>query len=339
MATPHHGRHGSMAFYPRKRAKSIVPHIDNYPEIEDGPRIQGFAGYKVGMTHILMVDWRKKSNTAGQEIFMPVTIVEVPPLGVAGIRLYKKTVYGLQIYKEIWTDKLDKEIFRKIPKIKNVKEIKMEDIDIPSVEEVRLIVYTKPYLISGVPKKRPEIFELRVGGGKIEDRIKYAIDKLGKELNFTDFSSAGNLVDVVAVTKGKGFQGSVKRFGIKLLHHKNRKHRRLVGTLGPWHPNWVMYTVPMAGQMGFQQRTEYNKRILKVVMPDENGKLKEDITPKGGFLHYGKLTKGYVIIHGSIPGSVKRLIRFRDPIRPTSENVDEKELKITYVSTESKQGV
>ncbi len=330
MATPHHSRHGSMAYYPRKRASSIVPKISSWPEIDEGPRIQGFAGYKVGMTHIMMVDFRKKSETAGQEIAVPVTVVEVPPIKVMGVRFYRNTSYGLRVEKEIWTNDLEKELSRKISIPK--KKIELNSIDKSNVDEVRLIVYTNPKPVSGVPKKKPEIMEIRVGGGTIDDRIKYALDKLGKEITFMDFTKPGKLVDVVAVTKGKGFQGHIKRFGVKILPRKNRKHRRMIGTLGPWHPNWVMFTVPMAGQMGFQQRTEYNKRILKY------GDVKdEDITPDGGFLHYGKIRNPYVLVHGSIPGSTKRLVRFRDPVR--SYEKEEREIKVTYVSRASKQGV
>lgn len=338
MATPHHSRHGSMAYYPRKRARSLVPHIDSWPEIDEGPKIQGFAGYKVGMTHILMVDWKKKSETAGQEISMPVTVVEVPPLGVAGIRIYRKTTYGLQVKNEIWANNLDKELSRvlSIPK-KDPKE-KIDKIDRKDADEVRLIVYTKPFKVTGVPKKKPEIMEMRIGGGTIEQRIDFAIEKLGREITFRDFATPGKLVDVIAVTKGKGFQGHIKRFGVKILPRKNRKHRRMIGTLGPWHPNWIMYTVPMAGQLGNQQRTEYNKRIIKFI-DVENNKPKEDITPSGGFLHYGTIRNPYVLVHGSIPGPNKRLIRFRDPIRPTDVNIEENEIKVVYVSRSSKQGV
>lgn len=336
MATPHHSRHGSMAYYPRKRARDIVAHIKSWPEIDKGPKIQGFAGYKVGMTHVLMVDWRKKSETAGQEIMVPVTVVEVPPMGVLGVRFYRKTTYGFQVAGEVWTNNIDRELSRSINVPKNSPEEKLKNLDRSSIDEVRLIVYTKPFLVTGVPSKTPEIMEIRVGGGTVDQRIDFAVQKLGKEINFSDFSEPGKLVDVIAVTKGKGFQGHVKRFGIKLLPRKNRKHRRMIGTLGPWHPNWVMYTVPMAGQMGSQQRTEYNKRILKFVQK-KGDSLEEDINPEGGFLHYGLVRNSYVLIHGSIPGSTKRLIRFRDPIRPTEEEV--KDIKIVYVSRSSKQGV
>ncbi|HDI53041.1 MAG TPA: 50S ribosomal protein L3, partial [Candidatus Bathyarchaeota archaeon] len=42
-------RRGSMAYSPRKRAKSIAGRIRFWPEVEEGPRLLGFAGYKAGM--------------------------------------------------------------------------------------------------------------------------------------------------------------------------------------------------------------------------------------------------------------------------------------------------
>ena len=53
-----------------------------------------------------------------------------------------------------------------------------------------------------------------------------------------------------------------KRWGVKLLSHKNSKHRRLYGTLGPKRPGYTRPTVPQAGQVGYHQRTEFNKRVL-----------------------------------------------------------------------------
>jgi large subunit ribosomal protein L3 len=332
MATPNHSRRGSMGYYPRKRAKKIVPTISTWPELDEGPKVQGFAGYKAGMTHAIVVDWRKKSTTANQEIVLPVTVIEVPPMKVCGIRFYERTTYGLSIFEEVWSANLNKELSRKISISKKASEKDLRDLDRSRVEEVRLIVYTQPYLVSSLPKKRPEIMEVQVGGGKMDDKIDYAIKLLGKEISFSDFSEPGKFVDVIAVTKGKGFQGAVKRFGVKLLPRKNRKHKRMVGTLGPWHPNYVMNTVPMAGQMGYQQRTEYNKRVI--YYSNNNG---ESITPAGGFLNYGAVKNSYILVHGSVPGAVKRIIRFRDPIRMSGENV--KDIKITYISKESKQGV
>jgi large subunit ribosomal protein L3 len=105
----------------------------------------------------------------------------------------------------------------------------------------------------------------------------------------------------------------------------------MIGTQGSWHPSWVEATVPNAGQMGFQQRTEYNKRVLKI------GEKGEEITPSGGFPHYGVVRNSYIILHGSIPGPTKRLIGMRDAIR-YERGVKIEKPEITYISTTSKQG-
>ena len=105
----------------------------------------------------------------------------------------------------------------------------------------------------------------------------------------------------------------------------------MIGTLGPKSPGYVRPTVPQAGQMGYHQRTEYNKRVLKI------GKDGGEITPNGGFLHYGVVKNSYLILHGSVPGPIKRLIRLRDATR--SQKAVKVEIpELTYISTESKQG-
>ena len=78
-----------MAFSPRKRARSETPHISSWAAVDgDEPKILGFAGYKVGMSHIMAIDYRKKSTTAGQEIRMPVSIVEITPMTIIVERRY-----------------------------------------------------------------------------------------------------------------------------------------------------------------------------------------------------------------------------------------------------------
>jgi len=146
-----------------------------------------------------------------------------------------------------------------------------------------------------------------------------------------DVFKEGQFIDVISVTKGKGWQGPVKRWGVRILSRKSRKTKRGVAVLGPWHPTRVLYTVPRAGQMGYHQRTEYNKRILKV---GANG---NEVALKGGFLRYGPIKGPYLLIDGSLPGPAKRLIRLRYPVRPP-KRVPEAPPKITQVSLESPQG-
>ncbi len=318
-----------MAYYPRVRAKKIGADIRSWPEIEGNAKIQAFAGYKVGMTHIQMTDYRKTSVTAGKTIMAPVTVVEVPPLKVMAIRYYEDGDNGLKIFAEKRADNIDKEVFKRIPEIKNKNS---KEIELKDVSDVRLLVHTNPKLVPGIPSKTPEIFEIRIGGSTIEDRIKLAEEKLGKELHFTDFTSDGSFIDAISVTKGKGFQGVVKRFGVKLLPKKNRKHRRMIGTLGPWHPDWVRNTVPQAGQVGLHQRTLHNIRVVKYGKKEDIN----DINVKGGFLNYGLVKNDYVLLYGSISGPAKRLIKLRDPAR--QKVVKAEKVEITYISKESKQG-
>ncbi|MEM0139356.1 MAG: 50S ribosomal protein L3 [Ferroplasma sp.] len=329
MATPHHSRRGSMAYYPRVRAKKIGADIRSWPEADGKPKIQAFAGYKVGMTHMQVVDYRKTSVTAGKTIMAPVTVVEVPPLNVIAIRYYEEGDTGLQVCAEKIAEKIPVEVFKRIHEVKKANK---KEIAIKNVSDVRLMVSTNPQMVSGIPVKTPEIFEIRISGSTIEDRMKLAEEKLGKELHFTDFSPEGSFVDVIAVTKGKGFQGVVKRFGVKLLPRNNRKHRRMIGTLGPWHPDWVRNTVPQAGQVGLHQRTLHNIRVVKIGSADKV----DDINVKGGFLKYGLVRNDYILLYGSISGPAKRLIKLRDPARQKVVNAEK--IEITYISKESKQG-
>ena len=88
--------------------------------------------------------------------------------------------------------------------------------------------------------------------------------------------------------------------------------------MGPISPATIMYTVPRAGQMGFHQRMEYNKRILAISNSDNN-----NITPKGGFLHFGILRGDYIILRGSVAGAIKRLVKIRYAIRPKVKKIVE----------------
>jgi large subunit ribosomal protein L3 len=325
-------RHGSLAYLPRGRAKRTVGRIRFWPKVTEGPTMLGFMGYKAGMTHILMVEDKPGSQNLGKEVSHPATILDVPPIIVFAIRTYTKTQYGLQTFTEAWMKDLPKDFDRTLvlPEKFNPEEcLKKIEEGLDRIAEVRLLAATQPRL-AGVPKKKPDIMEIKVDGGSIQEQIEYTKNLLGKNVSVTDVFKEGRFVDVVAITKGKGFQGPVKRWGINILPRKSRKTKRGVAAIGPWKPPRVLYTVPRAGQMGYHQRTEYNKRILKIGV---DGK---EVTPKGGFLKYGPVKGTYIIVDGSLPGPVKRLVRLRHPARPPKK-VIESPPNITYISLESMQ--
>jgi large subunit ribosomal protein L3 len=303
-------REGSLAFWPKKRAKRIYPTITSYPDVEKA-KIMGFAGYKAGILHAILLDNKKGSLTFGQEVSTPVTVLDCPPLKVIGLRAYTSSVKGQQVLTQALVKDSPKDISLKI-KVGNFKtEEKMMEIEknLDKISKLRLIIATQPRL-SGIRKHTPEIFELEIGGKDNKEKFEFSKNLLGKEVTAKDMFREGELIDVTGVTKGKGTAGPVKRFGIKIQVRKATKKRRHVGSLGQERPGKVRHTVPMAGQLGLFTRTDLNKRVLKL------GEKGEEITPKGGFTRYGVIKNNYILLEGSIPGSKKRLVLLRPAIRP-----------------------
>ena len=289
------------------------------------------------MTHVLMTDSDKNSPTNGMDVFTPVTVLEVPPVVVMGIRAYEKTSRGLKVITEVLADNLDEELSRKIsrPKEYNKSEaIAKIQGALENTEDIKVLVHTNPKVTS-VPKKKPDIFECGIGGSNPEEKLNTALELLGNEVKASEIFNEGEFVDAIATTKGKGFQGVVKRWGIRIQYGKAVRagKGRHVGSIGPWTPSRTMWTVAQAGQMGYHKRTEFNKRILKIASADEV----DQINPDGGFVKYGLVKNDYVLVKGSLPGPSKRLVILRQPIRPNNKAEDIPQ--INYISTKSKQGV
>lgn len=318
-------RHGSMQFWPRSRAKRMYSSIRSFPVIQDAKPV-GFAGYKVGMTHVSFTDNRKNTQTKGDLVTWPVTVVEVPPMTIIGARFYKKAYQGIQALTEVRASKLDKELSRKITVPKKANQNYPAEFD-----EVRLIVATNPRE-TAIGKKKPEIFEMAVGGSK-DEQLAYIKENLGKNIEAKDIFKEGELIDSHSVTKGKGFQGATKKFGIGLRAKKSEKGQRGPGSLGGWkgHAHF-MYRNPASGKMGFHNRTEYNKLVMKL------GDSPQDVNVKGGFLRYGNLKSSYLLVKGSLGGASKRLIIFNKAIRPNKKLAMKEMPLIEYISTASKQG-
>ncbi|MDH7563313.1 MAG: 50S ribosomal protein L3 [Candidatus Bathyarchaeota archaeon] len=329
----HAPRHGSLAYLPRKRAKRLLGEIRFWPKIEaEAPRLLGFVGYKAGMTHVFAVEDRKRSPDFGKEVMRSATVLETPPMLICAVRAYTRSADGLRTKTEAWMKDPPDDLDRILTLPESFKEENMKKIDenLSEVERIRVIAITQPKQTS-VPKKKPDMVELEIGGGTIQQRFEYAKSLLGKTVTPPEIFKEGQHVDVIAISVGKGFQGPVKRFGVTKLQHKGRKTKRGIATLGPWNPHHVMYSVARAGQMGFHQRTEHNKRILKI---GNDGK---DVTPKGGFIRYGIIKGPYMLLEGSIAGTEKRPIRLRYPARPP-KNVAEEPPQILQISLESPQG-
>ncbi len=294
-------------------------------------KLLGFAGYKAGMLSIIIVDNRPKSPTKGEELKRAVTIIESPPLKVLGIRLHKATPYGVKVLGEVWAHLQDKGLARRLdlPEKPNgtLEQLKQK---LQHAVEVRVLVYTQPR-DTGIGKKTPEIFEIPIGGS-VEEQFNYASSILGKEIPITEVFKAGQYVDVHAVSKGKGFEGDIKRYGVKLANHKSEFGVRHRATMGPITPPVTGWWVLQPGQMGFHKRTDYNKQIIKI-----SDAKTTNVNPVSGISRYGLVKNAFVLVDGSVPGAKKRLVMLSAPIRQ-NRVLPEQAPDISLISTRSQQG-
>jgi large subunit ribosomal protein L3 len=282
-------RRGSLAYRPRGRAKSLFPRIRTWPKVQsDKPTFLGFPGYKAGTVHVITVDDRAKTPNYNKPLFNISSVLSIPEAEVVGLRLYSH---------ENGQD-------RAIADLK-AGAANAGGLPLDRTSRVAAVMAAVPS-DAGLSQKSSTLMEVGVSGGDIKAQAEYVQGLLGKKVKFGDVFKPGMYVDVLGITKGKGFEGPVTRFGVKRKQHKSRKSVRAVGVIGPWHPAAVMYTVARAGQMGFHQRTETGKRILLT------GNSKESpITPSGGFLHFGELRGDYAVIRGSVPGPARRFVMVR----------------------------
>ena len=322
MGNIRHPRRGSMQFWPRSRAKHAIARVRYWPA-ESKVKPLGFIAFKSGMTHLMVNDNRPKSLTKGESIMIPSTILECPPLTVMGVAFYQHTINGWQKIASIMAPKADKELARAFPLPK--KQVKSFS-EISEYDDLRLLVHTNPKLTS-IGTKKPKVLEIALGGNKAE-KAKYTQDMLGKEITIDQVFEPGNQLNIHGITKGKGMQGTVKRFGVPVRQHKAEKTKRGIGTLGSWHPNRVEYTVAQSGKMGYHLRTEYNKQILKI------GKEGKELAVKGGIVRYGLLDNAYALIKGSVMGPKKAAVLLTHATRPNPHFVKDAP-EVTYVSLEN----
>ena len=312
-----HRRHsqphrGSLAYSPRCRAKSMESRIRAWPNVDsDEPELLAHAGFKAGCVQIVSIDDREKTPNHGKELVSLGTIIVTPPILIIGIRGYSKDYDGKKAEFNLYAENLPKNVSQLIkPKI-NEDAIKKIEKLLKKIKEIYAIISVTPR-DAGLEQKKPFIFEVAVKGGNVEKQFAFVKELLGKQVKIDQVFEAGVSVDVAAITKGKGWEGPITRFGVKKKQHKSRKSVREVGSLGPISPQNVMYTVPRAGQRGFHQRIEYDKRIMILSNVDDT---EFKINPEGGYKHFGNVNGDFIILRGSVPGTYKRLIKLRSQIR------------------------
>jgi large subunit ribosomal protein L3e len=195
---------------------------------------------------------------------------------------------------------------------------------------------------------KAQIMEIQVNGGNVAKKVDWAYGKFEQEVSLGEVFETNECVDTISVTKGKGFQGVIKRFGAKKLKRKTHRGLRKIGCIGAWHPAAVKWTVARAGQMGYHSRTEINKKIYRLGLGAVRGTtnnattaadaVEKNITPMGGFPHYGVVKHDYLLIRGQVMGTKKRPIVLRKSLFPTTRNWMTEQVEVKFIDTASKLG-
>ena len=322
------------------------------------------------MTHIVRDLERPGSKMHKKEIVEAVTIIETPPMTAVGVVGYVETPRGLRSLTTVWAEHLSDEVRRRFYKNwynskkkaftkyaqKYTKDKKSIDRELERIRKyctvVRLIAHTQIRKAKGVGQKKAHIAELQINGGSVADKVKFAVDRFEKDILVSEVVSQDELIDIIGVTKGHGYEGVTKRWGTSKLPRKTHRGLRKVACIGAWHPARVSFTVARAGQDGYHHRTDVNKKVYRVgqAIHTVDGKViknnastehdltDKSITPLGGFPHYGVVDQDFIMIKGSCVGVKKRVLTIRRSLRTHSKRWASEKVSLKFIDTSSKFG-
>ncbi|MEG9298746.1 50S ribosomal protein L3 [Mangrovibacillus sp. Mu-81] len=172
--------------------------------------------------------------------------------------------------------------------------LQKKSLDVDGYNAIQVGFEDKREKLSNKPEKghvakaetTPKRFIREIRGVNVEEY------EVGQEVK-VDIFAAGDVVDVTGVSKGKGFQGAIKRHNQSRgpMSHGSRYHRR-PGSMGPVDPNRVFKGKLLPGRMGGEQITIQNLEIVKV-----------------------DAERNLILVKGNVPGPRKQLIKVKTAIK------------------------
>ena len=365
-------RSGCLGFIPKRRTRHYRGRVRHFPRDDKSKPVHmtAFMGFKAGMTHVVKYEERRdnKKKVIKKDVVQAVSVVECPPMRVIGLVGYIETPRGLRALKTVFAHKLDNDVKRRFYKnwytskktafTKYEKRHELDKKDKKSVAHdlarikkyasvVRVIAATQNRLLK-LRQKKANIMEIQINGGDINQKVEWAYKKFEQEVTVGEVFAKDECIDTIGVTKGHGTQGVIARYGVKKLKRKTHRGLRKIGCIGAWHPAAVKWTVGRVGQQGYHSRTEINKKIYHVGSGACRGTrnnatcaadaVEKNITPLGGFPHYGEVNQDFLLIKGQVMGTKKRGLVLRKSIFPCTKNWMTESTEIKFIDTASKLG-
>merc|ERR1712216_410978 len=256
------------------------------------------------------------------EVVEAVSLLEAPPIMVVGVVGYVETAQGMRTLTTVWAEHLNDEVKRRFYKnwfkskkkafTKYVKKYADGAKDVTAELErikkycqvVRVIAHTQIRKIK-LRQKKAHVMEIQVNGGSVAQKVDFARGLFEKQVPVDAVFGQNEMIDIIGVTKGHGFEGVVHRWGVTRLARKTHRGLRKVACIGAWHPARIQYSVARAGQNGYHHRVEINKKIYRIGKGEDKCNAttnfditEKTITPVGGFPHYGIMSEDFIIVKG-----------------------------------------
>jgi len=349
---------------PRKRATRHRGKVKSFPKDDPSkaPHFTAFLAYKAGMTHILRDVDKPGSKAHKKEVVEAVSVLECPPMIVLGMVGYVETPQGMRALTTVWAEHLNDEVKRRFYKnwykskkkafTKYVKKYADEKKEIETelnrikqyCQVVRVIAHTQMRKLK-IGQKKAHMMEIQINGGDVAAKVDFGVSYFEKQVPIDAVFAQNEMLDIMGVSKGHGYEGVTTRWGCTRLPRKTHRGLRKVACIGAWHPAKVQYSVARAGQNGYHHRTEMNKKVYRIGKAGAEHDAKTDfdlteksITPVGGFPHYGQINEDWIMVKGNVVGAKKRVITLRKSLfEQTNRNAVE-EIKLKFIDTSSKMG-
>ncbi|KAE8690763.1 60S ribosomal protein L3-2 [Hibiscus syriacus] len=275
-------------------------------------RLTAFLGYKAGMTYIVREVEKPGSKLHKKETCEAVTIIETPPMVVG----YVKTPRGHQTLGTVLVQHLSEEVKRRFYKhrckskkvfTKYSKKFETEDgkkdfqLQLEKLKKyctvIRVLAHTQIRKMKGLKQKKAHLMKIQVNGGTVAQKVDYSYSFFEKSIPVDAVFQKDEMIDIIGVTKGKGYEGLAK-----------------MATITSTEMNKKVYKLGKAGQESHAAMTEYDGT-------------EKDITPMGGFPHYGVVKEDYLMFKGGCVGPNKRVATLSSRIwscRKTRESAKSK---------------
>uniref|UniRef100_A0A2K6GV87 60S ribosomal protein L3 n=1 Tax=Propithecus coquereli TaxID=379532 RepID=A0A2K6GV87_PROCO len=323
-------RHGSLGFLPRKRSSRHRGKVKSFPKDDPSKPVHltAFLGYKAGMTHIVREVDRPGSKVNKKEVVEAVTIVETPPMVVVGIVGYVETPRGLRTFKTIFAEHISDECKRRFYKnwhkskkkafTKYCKKWQDEDgkkqleKDFSSMKKycqvIRIIAHTQMRLLP-LRQKKAHLMEIQVNGGTVAEKLDWARERLEQQVPVNQVFGQDEMIDVIGVTKGKGYKGELRNCGtIPVAFLLRTALWPGLAGVGGW------------GDLNLEESFPQNDSLF------------------GGFVHYGEVTNDFVMLKGCVVGTKKRVLTLRKSLLVQTKRRALEKIDLKFIDTTSKFG-